>query len=62
MHALNFEFSVAAITMSQIIALADAIAMPEKSLKGEPLDTRSYDVWLVNSDKERIDIEHARRG
>lgn len=48
--------------MSQIIALADAIAMPEKSLKGEPLDTRSYDVWLVNSDKERIDIEHARRG
>lgn len=43
-------------------ALARAIALHDKSLNGEPLDTRSYDVWLVNGKKFRIDKDNGKHG
>jgi hypothetical protein len=34
----------------------------DKSVAHQPLDTQTYDVWLVNSEKEQIDIDNAKHG
>ena len=43
-------------------AAAAAQAEHEKFLEHKSIDTQSYDVWLVNSDKEQIDIDNAKHG